>query len=150
MARAKQTKSTDKLKNAIGYLTEYSGVKGAVIADSEGLVLASGGSNGFEPERYAAYSVEIVNALKGPLKGVLSPEIERLSVKTPSDWLTIVVLQNFMLVVAAGRQADDLLQIRISRSLEMITSNLSEKYSSFRKAEKPKTKNAISLEAIHV
>jgi predicted regulator of Ras-like GTPase activity (Roadblock/LC7/MglB family) len=150
MGRAKQVKNIDKFQNAIGYLIEYSGVKGAVIADFEGLVLAGGGINGFEPEKYAAYSLEIINAVQGPLQKLLRPEVDHLGIKTPRDWLTIAVAHPLMLVVAADRRADDLLHIRIARSLEMISSKLKEKYSLAPSADNTKAKNAKSLEAINV
>jgi predicted regulator of Ras-like GTPase activity (Roadblock/LC7/MglB family) len=150
MGRAKQVKSNDRFQSAVGYLVEYSGVRGVVITDGEGLVLAGGGVNGFEPEKYAAYSLEILNSTRGSLQKLLKPEIDYLGIKTPHDWLTIAVCHPLMLVVVADRQADDLLHIRVTRSLEMISANLRERYSLVPPADNAKTKNAKSLEAIHV
>jgi predicted regulator of Ras-like GTPase activity (Roadblock/LC7/MglB family) len=147
MGRAKQLKSIDKFQNAVGYLIEYSGVKGVVIADSEGLVLTGGGSDGFATEKYAAFALELVNVLRNPLEKLMKPEIEYIGIKTPDYWLTIAISHPLMLVVAADRQADDLLHIRIARSLEMISSHIREKYPAI---ENLKAKNARNLEAIHV
>ena len=150
MGRAKKPKSIDKFQSAVGYLAEYSGVRGVVISDREGLVLVGGGAAGPELERYAAYAVEIINAVRSPFHKFLEPEIERLVIKTSHDWLTIAVSSPLMLVVVADRQADDLLHIRITRSLEMISSYVKEKYSFSSAADNSKAKNSKSLEAIYV
>jgi predicted regulator of Ras-like GTPase activity (Roadblock/LC7/MglB family) len=150
MGRAKQPKSIDKFQNAVGYLAEYSGVRGVVITDREGLVLVGRGAESPELERYAAYALEIIKAVRSPFHELLKSEIEHLVIKTSHDWLTIAVSVPLMLVVVADRQADDLLHIRITRSLEMISSYVREKYSFSSATDNSKAKNAKSLEAIYV
>ncbi|OGC90262.1 MAG: hypothetical protein A2W25_05805 [candidate division Zixibacteria bacterium RBG_16_53_22] len=149
MGRAKKPKSVDKFQNAVAYLAEYSGVRGVVIADHEGLVLTGRGAKNFELEKYAAYAMEIINAVGVPFHRLFEPGIEYLVIKTSHDWLTIAVSPPVMLLVVADRQADDLLHIRITRSLELISSYVKEKYSVSSAIDNSK-KNARSREAIYV
>jgi predicted regulator of Ras-like GTPase activity (Roadblock/LC7/MglB family) len=150
MGRAKHTESKDKFQTAVEYLTEYSGVTGAVIANPEGLVIAHSGNSGFEPDSYAALSLQLIESVQTPLQRVTSPDIDSLTVKTASCWVTVARTKQFLLVVAAERQTDDLLNIRITRSFDMISSYLREKYSSEARGEVSKAKTKKSREDIHV
>jgi predicted regulator of Ras-like GTPase activity (Roadblock/LC7/MglB family) len=140
----------DKFQAAIDHLTEYGGVKGAVISDHEGLVLAGGGNGAFDPEHSAAYSVEVFEALRGPLGRLLEPEVDFLVIKTPTDWLTLARVRHLLLVVAARRQADDLLGIRINQALEMISVHLEDKYAVSLKNEISDSHTAKRLEEVNV
>jgi predicted regulator of Ras-like GTPase activity (Roadblock/LC7/MglB family) len=156
MARAKQSKQIKQVKGkdkflvAVEYLTEYTGVRGAIIADSEGMVIVSHGGSSFDADYYAALSLDIFETVKAPLRRLFEPEVEFLSIKTPVDWLTLAWSEPLILIVAAQRQADDLLNIRISRSLEMIAANVKEKYPILLNTKPANSKNEKSLEEIHV
>jgi predicted regulator of Ras-like GTPase activity (Roadblock/LC7/MglB family) len=129
----KLTKKIDKFQAAVDYLTEYAGVYGAVISDSEGLVIAKSGSDKFDAEFYAALIQVIVKDLNKAVSRLISPEVEYISIKTKNEWLTISQPSKLYLTVAAERKADDLLNVRISRSAEMINTCLAEKYKALRK-----------------
>lgn len=158
MGRKKPVKKTekphssgkDKFQAAIDHLTEYGGVKGAVISDHEGLVLAGGGDSAFNPELCAAYSLDVFAAVQGPLGRLLEPEVEFLIVKTRTDWLTLARARHLLLVVAARRQTDDLLSIRINQALEMITVHLENKYAVSLKSDISDSHTAKRLEEVHV
>jgi predicted regulator of Ras-like GTPase activity (Roadblock/LC7/MglB family) len=128
MNRAKTAKSQDKFQASVDYLAEYTHVRGAVIVDFEGLIVAKKGAAGFDAELFGALGVSIAESINKQISRLFSPGIDLLTLKTHRDWVTIARSSSFFLVVAASRQADDLLSIRISRSLEMISSFLKEKY----------------------
>jgi predicted regulator of Ras-like GTPase activity (Roadblock/LC7/MglB family) len=147
MGRAKTTAIKDKFKAALDYLTEYSGVRGAVIVDSEGLAIASGGHGKFDPDKHAAHVVQLESVLEKALPQLVSPGIELLSIKTGEDWLTIAKTSQLTLVVAADRNVDDLLNIRITRSIEMISSHVKQRYPYY---QVPVKKAAREMEEINV
>jgi predicted regulator of Ras-like GTPase activity (Roadblock/LC7/MglB family) len=128
MGRTKTVKNQDKFQMAVNYLTEYAGVRGAVIADNEGLVVARSGGEKFNAELYCALAKEIASSLNKILPELIKPGIEYLAIKTSQDWLTVARSESFLLVVAAERNADELLNVRIGRAVEMISSHLKNKY----------------------
>ncbi len=128
MARSKPDKSIDKFQAAVDHLTDYAGVRGAAIADSEGLVVIRKGSGEFDAEVFCAMALKIIDSLDASLPRLFEPGIEHLALKTAKDWVTIARSEQFFLVVAADRETDDLLNVRINRALEMISSHLRNKY----------------------
>jgi predicted regulator of Ras-like GTPase activity (Roadblock/LC7/MglB family) len=149
MSRTKTVKNQDKFQMAVNYLTEYSGVRGAVIADPEGLVISRSGGEKFNAELYCALAREIASSMNKLLPELITPGIEYMAIKTSQDWLTVARSESFLLVVAAERNADELLNVRIGRALEMISSNLKNKYRAVYShgSSGIKTKN---MEAAHV
>jgi predicted regulator of Ras-like GTPase activity (Roadblock/LC7/MglB family) len=149
MNRSKNTKNADKLQVALDYLSEYSGVRGAVIADNEGLVISKSGHDEFNAELYAALSLSLSSLLAKELVKLSGSNVEFLSIKTSQDWVTIARASHCTLVVAADRRTDDLLGVRISRALEMIATHLKTKYPVLQQATGPKER-VIIMEEIHV
>jgi predicted regulator of Ras-like GTPase activity (Roadblock/LC7/MglB family) len=149
MSRAKTTKkSQDKFQMAVDYLIEYAGVRGVAIADPEGLVIAHGG-NDFDAELHCALAQQITASLNAILPKLIAPEVEHLIIKTPQDWLTVARSATFLLIVVAERNADELLNIRIGRALEMISSHLKGKYQPAFSTD-PSGVKAKKMEAINV
>ncbi len=54
------------------------------------------------------------------------------------------------LIVLADRKADDLINVRIARSLDMISSHMKEKYPALLSLESVERKSVKSVEATHV
>ncbi|HBC47985.1 MAG TPA: hypothetical protein DEO84_09540 [candidate division Zixibacteria bacterium] len=149
MSRIKAVKNQDKFQMAVKYLSEYAGVKGAVIADSEGLVIAQIGTEGFDAETFCALALELSSSLDAILPRLFQPGVEYLAIKTRQDWLTVARSAPFLLIVSAERTADELLTVRIGRALEMISSHLKNKYPQVITAGSNGIK-AKNMEAIHV
>ena len=147
MGRAKTTVVQDKFQTAVSYVAEYSGVRGAVIVDTEGLVIASGGQEKFDAEKHAALAIQLESTLDKALPQLVTPGVEWLSIKTSDDWLSIARASKLLLVVAADRNADDLLNIRITRSIEMISSHVKQRYPHYLA---PLKKAAREMEEINV
>ena len=106
MARSKKpVKNENKFQAAVDYLAEYAGVKGAAIADSEGLVVAKNGQGDFDAELYCAIALEMVTTLDSTLTKLMDPGIEHLSLKTAGNWLTVARSKPFCLVIAADKKA---------------------------------------------
>ncbi len=151
MNRAKTVKKDDKFQASVDYLAEYAGVRGAVIADSEGLVVAQKGAPDFQAEVLAAMVLPLMGAVEGRLPFLKRPEIEHMALKTREDWITVARTHSFYLFIAAERHADELLHIRISRALEMITTHVGERYATVVPGQRPKSEqNTKSMEEIHV
>ncbi|MEE9554884.1 MAG: roadblock/LC7 domain-containing protein [candidate division Zixibacteria bacterium] len=123
-----KTAKQNKFQTAVEYLTDYSGVKCALIADSDGLIIISSPAADFDGELCAAVGLDLVDLLDKNLRGIAESGCEFLTVKTGADWITIAKTSIFYLIVIAERKADDLLGVRISRALEMISSYMKEKY----------------------
>jgi predicted regulator of Ras-like GTPase activity (Roadblock/LC7/MglB family) len=149
MGKSRSERVKDKFQMAVEYLTEYSGVKGAVVADTEGVVIATSGQASFDAESFAAYSIAMKAAVEGPLGRIANPKLEHLSVKTGNEWITIAQSSQAFLIVAADRRADDLLSVRISRALEMISSHFKERYQLIIPRDRA-GKLAKKLEEVHV
>lgn len=140
-----------RLQAAVDYLTEYSGVMGAVIADREGLVVACSPRGLKNDELYAALGPEIFRASDGMIGRLIDPGCKYVSIKTDKRWLTVAAIMNFHLVVLAGEKADDLLNVRIQRTLEMIANHIKEKYPAEVETGLPGAiKKENTMEASHV
>ena len=124
----KTAKQQNKFQTAVEYLTDYAGVKGALITDSEGLTIIKSPDEGFDGDYCAAVGLELISVMDKNLRGLAEPGCEFLSLKTGQDWVTVAKSSIFYLIVIAERKADDLLSVRISRALEMIMSYMKEKY----------------------
>lgn len=147
----KATNQIDKFQVSVDYLTEYAGVKGAVIADHEGLVVATSPGDGIDAELYAAIGLNLVEIMDKNLARLIDPGCEFLSVKTGKDWITVARTSVFYLIVVADRKADDLINVRISRSLDMISSHMKDKYPALLIFDEPvKQESVKSVEATHV
>ena len=119
---------SDKFQVSLDYLTEYPGVKSAVICDQEGMVVSRSPQQNGDEELHAAAGLELVRTVDRGLAGIVDPGCDYLSVKTGQDWVIVAQASIFYLIVRAERTVDDLLNIRVSRSLEMISSYLDERY----------------------
>ena len=147
----KPVKQIDRFQVSVDYLTEYSGVKGAIISDFEGLVVAASPPEGIDAEYCAAFGLNIVEILNKNLTALINPGCEFLSVKTDKDWIIIARTSGLYMIVMADRKADDLLSVRISRSLDMISSHMKDKYPALLFLDEPAKQESVNrMEATHV
>lgn len=146
----KATNQINKFQVSVDYLTEYSGVKGAVIIDREGLVVAASPRDGVDAELYGAIGLNLAEIVDRNLAKLIDPGCEFLSVKTGKDWITVARTSIFYLIVLADRKADDLINVRIARSLDMISSHMKEKYPALLSLGSVERKSVKSVEATHV
>lgn len=124
----KDSKEENRFQAAVNYLSGYSGVIGAVVADDEGLVITCSPPAMEEGEMYAALGLEITRVIDSDISRLIEPGCGFISIKTDTRWMTIGATLNVYLVVLADRKADDLLNVRIQRALDMITKHIKEKY----------------------
>lgn len=124
----KTNKTQNKFQVAVQYLTEHAGVKGAVITDREGLVVIQDPVEGFDGEMHAAVGLDLISLIDRNLGELAEPGCEFLTIKTGADWLTLGRASIFYLIVKAQRETDELLNVRISRAIEMISLYMTEKY----------------------
>lgn len=118
----------DKFQVSLDYLTEYTGVRSAVICDDEGLVISRSPQDDGHDELHAAAGLELIRIVEEGLAKIVNPGCDYLSLKTGEDWVIIARASIFYLIVRANRNVDDLLSVRVSRSLDMISSYVDEKY----------------------
>jgi predicted regulator of Ras-like GTPase activity (Roadblock/LC7/MglB family) len=141
----KVAKEIDRFQGAVEYLTEYPGVRKALIGDHEGLVIAESGSKTFDCEAYLAHAVALIDIMEKKLDRLAEPKIEHLSLRTANDWLTIAKTANLFLVVVADTRTNDLLNVRISRSLEMISSHFKSRYTALLARQLSKNMEAVNV-----
>jgi predicted regulator of Ras-like GTPase activity (Roadblock/LC7/MglB family) len=147
----KSSSQDNKFQASAEYLTDYDGVKGAVITDSEGLVVIQSPASGFDGELCAATGLELISVMDRSIGKIAEPGCEYLSIKTGRDWITVAKSTVFYVVVLAERKADDLLNVRISRALEMIASYIKDRYPAILLDQKPAaSKGEKKMEASNV
>jgi len=140
-----------KLQAAVNYVAEYSGVMGAVIADREGLVIVCSPPGLKNGELYAALGLDIIRNADGSVGKLIDPGSRHVSVKTKDRWFTVAATLNFLLIVLADKKADDLLNVRIQRTLDMIANHVKDKYPAEVYSDMPgEVKKEITMEASHV
>jgi len=140
-----------RLQTAVDYLTDYTGVIGAVMADYEGLVVVCSPPSLLNAELYAALGPEIFSAADRNIGKIINPGCRYVSLKTDDRWLTVAATLGFHLVVLADEKADDLLNVRIQRTLEMTANYLKEKYPAEVYSVRPEPiKKENTMEASHV
>jgi predicted regulator of Ras-like GTPase activity (Roadblock/LC7/MglB family) len=140
-----------RLQAAVDYLIEYTGVVGTVIADREGLVVACSPPGLKSGELYAALGPEIFRTSDCVIGKLIDPGCRYVSIKTHDRWLTVAFTLDFHLVVLADKRADDLLNVRIQRTLDMIANYIKEKYPAEVYSGMPgEIKKEDTMEASHV
>lgn len=140
-----------RLQTAVDYLAEYAGVNGAVVADHEGLIVACSPPSVFKGEFYAALGPEIFKIIDNNINKLIDPGCKFISIKTEEKWLTVAAILNFFLIVLADKKADDLLNVRIQRTLDMVANHINENYPVEVYGSRPASvKNENSMEASHV
>ncbi len=116
------------LESALRYLRECSGVKGAILVDDEGLVVACDRLSDLDPETFASLAVSLKEANNSFLKRISEKGLERIGIHTPDLWISLSQILSLTLVTVADRNTDELLSVRISRATGMIKRFLEQRY----------------------
>jgi predicted regulator of Ras-like GTPase activity (Roadblock/LC7/MglB family) len=122
-----RTKGAD-LESALHYLREYSGVKGAILVDPEGLVVACDRLPDLDPETFASLALSLKQANNSLLKRITENGLERVGIHTPDLWISLNQILSLTLVTVADRNTDELLSVRISQATVMIRRYLEQRY----------------------
>lgn len=122
-----RTKSGD-LENALHYLREYSGVKGAILVDDEGLVVGCDRLSDLDPETFASLAVSFKESNNLFLKRIGEKGLKRMGIHTPNLWISLNQILSFTLITVADGRTDELLSVRISQATGMIEKHLKKKY----------------------
>ncbi len=118
----------NKFQTTLQYLVEYSGVKGAVIFDSDGLVVEHLNKDGLDPEQLSPLALLIIDQTSQVLSRIEEPAVNSMVLKSNDSWITIERVNNLVLLVRANTATDDLLRVRIGQSVDMIKAFLKERY----------------------
>ncbi len=116
------------LENALSYLKEYSGVEGAFLVDSEGLIVGEEREEGLDGEKIAPLALNLEEMNSEFLRKLGEVKIDRIQLFTPQKWINLNRVLNFILITIASRNTDELLNIRIIKSAEMLKRFLKERY----------------------
>lgn len=116
------------LENALSYLKEYSGVEGAFLVDPEGLVVGEESMEGLEGEKVAPLALSLEEMNTYFLKKLGESKADRIQLFTPKKWINLNRVLDFTLVTIASRNTDELLNIRIIKSAEMLKKFLKKRY----------------------
>jgi predicted regulator of Ras-like GTPase activity (Roadblock/LC7/MglB family) len=146
-SQLKAENQNDRFQVAVDYLSEYSGVKIALVLDKEGLVVAQNSPSAIDGEDIAAVGLELLNATNKYAEKLAGPRCEMISLKTTDDWVIIADSGEFYLLILAERRVDDLLSVRVQRSVEMITNYVDKKYPELKTSETAKAPVAKKVEA---
>lgn len=128
MLAIKQDKKENKFQNALEYLGEYRGVKGAVIFDIEGLVVGYLPRDSFNAEVFSPLILLMHDDVNAIMKRLREKPAQSIVVKSTDSWITIVRIGDLVLVVNADSDTDELLKVRIGQVVDMIKTHLKDKY----------------------
>jgi predicted regulator of Ras-like GTPase activity (Roadblock/LC7/MglB family) len=149
--KLKDSNEESRFQAAVNYLVGYNGVIGAVIGDNEGLTVACSPQVLPEGDLYSVTGLEIMKTMDKNISRLMDPGCGYVSIKTGQRWLTVATARDLYLVVLADRKADDLLNVRIQRTLEMITNHIKENYPAEIFSTRPAAlKRENTMEATHV
>lgn len=131
------------LENALSYLKEYSGVEGAFLVDPEGLIVGEESFEGLDGEKIAPLALSLQELNSDLLKKLGETKADRIQLFTPQRWINLNQVLDFTLVTIASRNTDELLNIRIIKSTEMIKKFLKERYGKLLRIEEGKNVSDI-------
>lgn len=125
-------------ERSVRYVSEHSSVLYAAVVDHEGLLLANFHRAKIEPEDMAPLAVMFFEWNKAVLdKGGLGPA-EKIDITLRDKRLILGRVDSWCLMVFAERQADDLLNIRITQGMDMLRKFTAERYTSGQQAQMEK------------
>ena len=128
MLASKEIKKENKFQATLEYLGEYQGVQCAVIFDSDGLVVGYLDRDGFDAELLSPLALLILDQISSVLARLDEAPVKSMMLKNDDSWIIIERVENLILVVKAGKETDDLLKVRIGRSVDMIKDCLKKNY----------------------
>jgi len=103
-------------------------VEGAFLVDSEGLIIGQACEEDLDGEKVAPLALSLEDINSNLLKKLGESKIERIQLFTPKRWINLNRVLDFTLVTIASRNTDELLNIRIIKSAEMLKKFLKERY----------------------
>lgn len=116
------------LEETLGFLKEYPGVKGALLVDSEGLIIAKKVDPDVDEEKIAPLALSLTQANSSFLEKIGEKQIDRLQIFSDNLWLNLNQVYDFTLITLASRFTDELLNIRFLKAQEAIRKYLENKY----------------------
>ena len=116
------------LENALSYLKDYSGVEGAFLVDSEGLIVGQDCEEGLDGEKIAPLALSLEEINSDILKKIGESRVDRIQLFTSGRWINLNRVLDFTLVTIASRNTDELLNIRIIRAAEMLKKFIKKRY----------------------
>lgn len=117
-------------ERAVRYIGEHGAVYLAAVVDHEGLLMASFRRGDFVPDDWAPLALLFHESNRRVLarNGLSDPD--RVDLRLTDKRVVTAKQNNYSLMVVADRQSDDVLNIRISQGLEIISKYATERYAS--------------------
>lgn len=140
----------NKFQIAVDYLTEYSGVHAAVVLDDEGLVISNSPTDDIRNESLAAIGLEIIREINNKINRLIEPDCNLISLKTNKNWLIIAKTPPYYLIVIADKKTDNLLNVRIQKSIEIISDHIKNQYANLNYQNKQLSHPKNKMEALYV
>ncbi len=129
----RETQFTSAEMNGFDKATKYIGedgsVKMAAVIDREGLLLSNFTRGGLVAEDVAPYALTIAATCTGQMESINYDVPERIDLLLKDERIVLATEKHCSLMVIAERRSDDVLNIRINQSIEMIRKYMSERYS---------------------
>lgn len=115
---------------ATSYIGEAGSVLMAAVVDRDGLLLGHFKRGDNDPEDLAPFALLFLNGNRDTLNRLSLDHPEKINISLKDHKLVLAYADEFALMVLAERQMDDILNIRINQSVEMIKKYMSNRYSS--------------------
>lgn len=115
-------------EDTLGFLKEYPGVEGALLIDSEGLIIAQKADRDVDEEKIAPLALSLTQTNSLFMQKIGEKHIDRLQIFSDNHWLNINQVYDFILITLASRSTDELLNIRILKAQEAIKRYLENRY----------------------
>lgn len=122
-----ESRETD-LTSSLRYVKEYTGVEGAFLIDSEGLIVAKEANADLNEEQLAPFILGLEEANNNALKKINEKRASRIELYTPNRWINLTRIFNLVMVTVANRHTDELLNVRIAQAAEMIRKYMTKRY----------------------
>jgi len=116
------------LDDAVSYVGEYDGVRMCWIVDAEGLPLAVWQRQQYtgDADFWAPVGVEMADFHRRRMSAAGSCRPERVEVRTDQGRVIVEAVGDFWLGVLTDPEADELINLRLSRAREMVARHLQE------------------------
>jgi len=110
------------------FMAQDTTVRLVAVVDAEGLLLSCQESPGLDAEDWSPFAVTMFDHMAGTLDRFDMPSPDMIDMTFKEHKLILARHESICLMVVANRQANDLLNIRASRGVEIIKKYLTERY----------------------
>jgi predicted regulator of Ras-like GTPase activity (Roadblock/LC7/MglB family) len=121
---------TSGFERAVKYVGEHSAVYLAVVVDREGLLTGSFCRGDIVAEDWAPLSLVFLESNQRLLDRNELGQVDRIDLRLENKRAVMACCGEYMIMVVADRQSDDVLNIRIAQAVEIVSRYVNDRYTS--------------------